>query len=348
MKREEKPIPYAVFSEAGMNNFPKNILELLFGPDPNDPRIGEKTVILKPSDEGVDEFMRYYKRTPTDVIDLTSDSLRKSLGELWGCSDIESPIAIPSDIVFQDTIPVRDLKMVIKFDVSDLEDFNDSDKYRVIVFDNSKEIALTASNRSDSTDDMNNIHIIGEVVIQYNAVDTFTIITNKIETFELIIPFGICPNELNHLYVLTNYVVLVGDKEDAYFPREQIKNDAMLVLAYWYSCQLAMLHPTIKEVFRNPRIINDKKKHSKGKKKRIKHVRLHVINPEDIKKAMNVKTGKSKRHTMLWHVAGFYRTSKTGKKHFVQGHWRGPLRFLKSTDTPRERELIVGDEKETT
>jgi hypothetical protein len=51
------------------------------------------------------------------------------------------------------------------------------------------------------------------------------------------------------------------------------------------------------------------------------------------------------RKTMLWHVAGFWRKTKSGKLSFVQGHWRGPLRDMaqETTASPRERELVINN-----
>ena len=38
------------------------------------------------------------------------------------------------------------------------------------------------------------------------------------------------------------------------------------------------------------------------------------------------------------------KNEKTGKKIFVQGYWKGPLREYKYTDEPREREIVRPDD----
>ena len=50
---------------------------------------------------------------------------------------------------------------------------------------------------------------------------------------------------------------------------------------------------------------------------------------------------KNKRHALLWHVIGHWRTYKSGKKVFVQPYWKGALREVKNMEEAREREINI-------
>ena len=115
------------------------------------------------------------------------------------------------------------------------------------------------------------------------------------------------------------------------------------MLARWYALQIMLLNPIIKErIFvetpkkklrcKNENIIGS---NVKPRKRKATYIRYKEIS-DTILESDTIR----KRHTMCWYVIGHYRHYKTGKKVFVKGYWKGPLRQLrKNLDEGRERLL---------
>ena len=133
---------------------------------------------------------------------------------------------------------------------------------------------------------------------------------------------------------------------------EIIKDDAETkkmfceILKLWYSVQIAMLNPITVDVFsrgeRRAVVEHQETRKKKQKKTKIKYIRKHIIKPEEFDDAFDIKIGNNTftRKTMIWHVAGHWREYKNGKKVFIDGYWKGPLKDIKNTDA-RERELVL-------
>ena len=112
-------------------------------------------------------------------------------------------------------------------------------------------------------------------------------------------------------------------------------------LITWYGIQVALLHPTVKNVFRNPATVPVYT--SGGKKGRgrrvVRYVRKHVINADGVRAASG--TGREyERHTLVWYVIGHWRNYSSGKRVFIQPYWKGALRDLKMSLDGRDREIV--------
>lgn len=124
-------------------------------------------------------------------------------------------------------------------------------------------------------------------------------------------------------------------------------DDFILNLRLWYNIQVALLHPTFKDVFTHPRMepvtkeTTVRKKGKVVKKKTVKYIKRHVINLDDIEKK---KSNRSfNRRTLAWYVIGHWRTCpKSKKKYFVKGYWKGELREAKMHESElRKREVVI-------
>ena len=113
-----------------------------------------------------------------------------------------------------------------------------------------------------------------------------------------------------------------------------------LLLADWYAIQMLALHPTMREVFSSPRVAPLRKENKNRKKKQrvAGFIRTHYISEADIEQ----KCGRDfERRTMAWYVIGHYRHYKSGRKKFIKGYWKGPLRDAKrNLDEGRERIIV--------
>ena len=122
----------------------------------------------------------------------------------------------------------------------------------------------------------------------------------------------------------------------------------MLKLGYqylitWYGIQIALLHPTVKDVFQNPMseaIYTPAGK--KGKHRRfVRYIRRHVINADDIHQATCCSSREFERHTLVWYVIGHWRHYADGKRVFIQPYWKGALRQLKMSLDGRDRSIVL-------
>ena len=108
------------------------------------------------------------------------------------------------------------------------------------------------------------------------------------------------------------------------------------VINAWYRIQVALLHPTIKEVFRHSGIMSDAdREESKDYKKRpLYYQKVKTINQREFDEAVKRNIV---RKTLIWYVIGHWRNYKDGRRIFIQPYWKGALRETKMTEVPRER-----------
>lgn len=117
------------------------------------------------------------------------------------------------------------------------------------------------------------------------------------------------------------------------------------ILKAWYGIQLSLLNPIIKE--RCERIstntVQIESVHAAPKKKdqyrRVRH--YYNLIGDNVTKIVDGECRHNHRHTMSWYVIGHWRTYSNGHRVFVKGHWRGPLKEMKSGGELREREIDV-------
>lgn len=131
----------------------------------------------------------------------------------------------------------------------------------------------------------------------------------------------------------------------------RLQDSIARAITAFYSVNAALLNPVIVDVYNNKtsripdRSITAKKPSKRGK---IRYIKRHFMTVDDVDKAFE-KRGFV-RKAMIWYVTGHWREySKTGKRVFIQGYWKGALRNMKNTVfqdlEPRERELVTKEEE---
>ena len=265
----------------------------------------------------------------SDIINLDSNCDAVLTG-LWK-KHVKTPKntpSIPSDLFFAGTIPLRDCDIVVDAD----NPAEDTKSYRVAIFEDYGETMRVAGDE---------VAMVGAIVKKLPVAKY-----NHGTDAKLILP----------IYVVRgrDYIIIgpVGYKG---MP-EPVRNHMASGLAFptildwvgcmmdtWYGIQIALLHPQIKEVFQNPvkTVVENDTKVSKGKKKknRVKYIKRHVVNKDELDKLMlgDEKTPFT-RHTLAWYVIGHWRKYNDGKKVFIQPYWKGVLREIKAG---AERERVI-------
>ena len=133
------------------------------------------------------------------------------------------------------------------------------------------------------------------------------------------------------------YAWYYGDKET----RDALRTLRALLLAKWYAVQMCALHPQVKEVFSNPKLSPMRKANPKRKKKQrvCGFMKVHTVGEKEINSLLTGH-GKFCRKTLCWYVIGHWRTYKNGRRKFIQGYWKGPLRDARrNLDNGRERRV---------
>ena len=136
---------------------------------------------------------------------------------------------------------------------------------------------------------------------------------------------------------------LAGSDAAEHFIREL--RQAMSTL---YAVECFLLNPVIMDVFKQhskPTPFDVNKNSNSSKKQKIKYIKRHIINIDEIDKVFE-KHGFV-RKALIWYVTGHWREYKSGKRIFIQGYWKGTLRHSKDkafpNPEPREREIVTDE-----
>ena len=277
---------------------------------------------------------------PTDRITLTPEQA-KTLYELWVGSAYKDEIEedemfCPSDLFFSDTIPLRDCIIdgrLVEGDYPVEVEYHVLDEYPQ--YDMSEYF---------KEKDIEAIGIVFmEIKIRYRDIN------DKAMLIEALIGGA---KGLNFTEVWNTPVIHINGKElDLEHCRlTEVGLSALMgtrfyirhCLRVWYSVQVALLHPQIKEVFSHPRKIKEKIPKAEWKangQKTYRYVKYHVIQSEELEDMVFGK-GERHRHALCWYVTGHWRHYKSGKTAFIKGFWKGALRATKKAET-RNREIPV-------
>jgi len=135
----------------------------------------------------------------------------------------------------------------------------------------------------------------------------------------------------------------VGSDASVHFLRELRQAISTL-----YAVECFLLNPVVMDVFKRnskPTPVDVNKNSKSSKKQKIKYVKRHIINADEIDRAFE-KLGFV-RKAMIWYVTGHWREYKSGKRIFVQGYWKGALRNARNSAfpnlEPREREIVTDE-----
>lgn len=265
------------------------------------------------------------KYPPSDSIQIALEDI-SALFALWESRDNES-MKIPADIFYAKTVPLPNIELTITYDD------NNHECVMFSIFDGWQGVVDSFLSNDPS-------------LKQKSAIIGMMRIKSTDQNAEIIIP--IILNKDNKIILIRRYgwnILTSPNKFSAMeftFSIACVERELYFYLKAWYSIQIAMLHPQIKEV-----IINDKtsesiaipKPQSKKKKKRsIKYIKHRIVDNGSITSVVNSLKTKMTRHTLSWYVIGHWRHYKSGKNTFISGYWKGPLRDLKrNIDAGRNR-----------
>lgn len=277
---------------------------------------------------------------PSDMIMCNLETAVKLIS-LWKpgfMEDIEKSFEdIPSDLFFGGHIPLMD--MIIDFNIQLSESRTDKFVTRIFIYPDFHDRIINA------TED--------------NAVDVGIVsfsLTGRMDKSLFVV-----------IAVVKGHGCIFRSKEKGHrgFSLSELSNDdasitisedgldrrIKIIMSVWYGIQIALLNPLTKDVFTHGKPVpmenkaNNKQKDKKDKKRKkvVRYIKKHVINPDELDMNLNVSTSsdkKYKRKTMAWYVIGHWRNSKNGKKTFIKGYWKGPLKDVKKTEV-REREIVT-------
>ena len=293
-----------------------------------------------------EELIRITKSSkPTDIIYLNHEDLirytrfaiEREIPEDTDISNDNFIFSIPADIVFANTIPVKDLLIKINPNVT----------CRIVMVDDKERNAAIAK-MINGEDGMRYVvfgvietittHCNQEIreYVSLNVVDGSDLVSKSLDT-------GIRGSKsLVDTFLTTARTQL----SCMFFETHKFMNGAIIC---WYALQQCLLNPVlVNYVSRYKEEV--KSSHTKSKKKGKlppkRYVKRNTILFDKMDREISINhEDKHKKKMPLWHVTGHWRTYKrTGKKIFVQGYWKGPLREYKYTDEPREREIVQYDD----
>lgn len=265
------------------------------------------------------------RSVPTDVIRLTHAS-DKALTDLWSIPQQKSTgnetVWIPSDLFHVGTIPLMDCKIIV--DETSEPGGGEVTEFRVKILPDYHDLLV------NSNEDV----VIG--AIQLYAPGGH--ITVPLYTRHGKESLGISS---------TGWITKGGVTVESTAVM-QFNYFAWLCMTTWYGVQIALLHPTVRDIFTHPTrsaMTTDSHKLNKSKKHHkptpVKYVKKHVINSIVLENLLygDSNSRSYQRKALIWYVIGHWRTYKDGRRVFVQPHWKGALKD-KALANSREREII--------
>lgn len=259
----------------------------------------------------------------TDIIFLTFEQ-RKELYHLWDAHRSKDN-TIPSDLFFAKTLPLKHFVVTTP---------NNSGAYEMIryhvlpeseqeVYDNNTKLVMTVESG----------------VSDYKDEGFYFGVSIKEGCDSLL-----CSNIYVKNFITGDLGNVVSEKDPNYEHLYKVVNQE---IATWYSIEIALLHPTVQECFRHPRIKKeriDKKERIYNNHKIYRYVKHHFIDTDELKESIYGKSSIN-RKALIWYVTGHWRNYKSGKSIFIQPYWKGALRATKRAE-PRNREIILSKPEE--
>lgn len=259
------------------------------------------------------------KSRPSDTIYLTGTEDRM-LVDLW-INPTDERIMIPSDIFFAGTIPLLDCRLVV--DESDINGITVT--YRVVIFSDYKE-------RIEQAKDYEGAGVLVGALIPENFAPYYYY-------YPLVVA-----HEMNSL-ASAGIGWINGKRMLVDVTKKYMAQSFVAFMETWYGIQIALLHPTVQEVFKNPKTVVEEAKPTNKhghKPRKVRYIKKHMVPSKELELAIYGRNGKEKqRHALVWYVIGHWRELKSGRKVFVNPYWKGPLRELKRNLDERQREIVM-------
>lgn len=269
--------------------------------------------------DNMDDLLSEKIDSPTDKIFLTKKQ-DNELSDLWADTNEKDNLLIPSDLFFAKTIPLMDFEIQI----DEREDGGYLCNARISIFKDYEKI-VDSMNLGDS-------EAVGCLYVE--------LLPNEVVRFPIMIIKGLD-------YIACAGIDLSLIKNIHY--KKAIENTTMADISKlyipwletWYGIQIALLHPTVKTIFKNPTMVKNRNIKKRNQCNRpVKYIKHHYINKYDIKELKN-PTGNYERKSLVWWVIGHWREYKDGKKVFIHGYFKGALRDTKNINSKRERQIVV-------
>lgn len=292
--------------------------------------------------EGIVKFCKMSK--PSDRVCLNS-KMDDKLYEIWKSRSVipegvthnkgtAGMHGIPADIIFANTIPLKDCEIWV--DESDQSKDGILCKYRVVIFDTLDYLlTLVKKFEEEGVFEKREPFLVGATIIELPQSRLY---------LPIFVEYGNDFTLLGAPFVLRNgkcmdaRKVLGIDSVDLnYFGT--LGNQFLLT---WYSIQISLLHPRIKEGYHtdDPSVRNAKKKKSKQTKRHTKLIRRLYLDEDVLDR--ETTSNSINRKTLVWYVCGHFRHYKSGKIIFIQPYWKGALRKVKQNlDKGRDREIAI-------
>ncbi len=108
----------------------------------------------------------------------------------------------------------------------------------------------------------------------------------------------------------------------------------------WHGIQLALLHPQIKDVIADGKIVKRYTRENTETRKRqrvVRYIKRHIVDDNRLKNAFK----EYHRHCLAWYVIGHWRHYKDGRVVFIKPYWKGEMRALKRNFDCRERRIAT-------
>jgi len=310
------------------------------------------------------------KKKTTDEIRMSWDDALSFVKLALNIRDEDEITDIPSDIVFANTIPLKDFSFVMAGDSSTMYTeveyiYNVFNEYAVIkVNTNELDVSGVALAKPDHLHDIvgNNNESFDMTLVNYAALtmkikfrnepaykDTSVVFMLTCDPAYLRLPNGI----YSWKTPTTNILDKISDGPVVYIDDamgDELTGLLYMGLSIWYSVNTSLLNPVIKDVFvthSKPTPVSNGKTSGTNKRAKIRYIKQHIISMDDVNEAFE-KRGFIRR-SMIWYVTGHWREyKKTGKRIFIQGYWKGALRNMKDEAfanlEAREREIVTNEE----
>lgn len=245
---------------------------------------------------------------PSDRVYISQDAVEE-LKTLWLKDDISDYARyVPSDIIFAKKLSILDMEIVIDENPKSL-----IQPMRVVISENYQDLL-------DKYADDDKVITIGCLIVPIGGSDKngFVFSIGVLPGFDCI-----CIDMEPAMYGLQQNL------HNAFFDKFRPHEGGMLrvctiLMQYWYSIQLSMLHPVTKMLYEHKHKIKDRRKYMLGKKcdklvRPINTVHITLDEIRDVYKSANYNNHAN------YYVIGHWRTYKTGKKTFVSPYWKGEI-----------------------
>ncbi len=255
-----------------------------------------------------------YIRFTKDTKQILTDYIRNNLGLDY---DEYDTTRIPNDIFVANTVPLKDFIFVMTIYNEEYSRITSEFVVRFLFYNSQLFVVVGNTQQSD---------VVSAVKLRDFGEDRFEIDDSVIYCNDL--------TAFNNFS--TRYQAAVKTMTIA------IANH---MLSDWYAVQIMLLNPVIKErlfvqgkkekVRIKQEAIVGTNRTKKARKRKAQYVRY-----KDISNVILKSDVIRKQHTLCWYVIGHYRHYSSGKKTWINGYWKGPLRELqKNLDEGRERIL---------